>query len=54
VLGPEDAIEDLPFSHKDIKLQRQKERAAARQQFVEQHPDVVEGQAKAKRSLRAV
>jgi hypothetical protein len=39
VLGPEDAIEDLPFSHKDIKLQRAKERAAARQKFMEEHPE---------------
>jgi hypothetical protein len=54
VLGPEDALEDLPFSHKDLKAQRQKERAAAKQQFIEQHPEVVESQAAAKRSLRAV
>lgn len=54
VLGPEDALEDLPFTHKDIKLQRQKERAAAKQQFIEQHPEVVESQAAGKRALRAV
>lgn len=54
VLGPEDAIEDLPFSHKDIKIQRQKQRALQKQQFLEQHPEMLEQQGGRKRNLRAV
>jgi hypothetical protein len=52
VLGPEDAIEDLPFSHKDRKLQRMKERAAQRQQMIQQHPEMLEG--KEGKKLKAV
>ena len=42
ILGPEDAIEDLPLPHKDTKLQRLKERARQKQEFIEQHPEVLE------------
>jgi hypothetical protein len=52
-LGPEDAIEDLPFSHKDIKLQRLKEREAAKQKMIQEHPELLE-QKGAKKNLRAV
>jgi hypothetical protein len=50
ILGPEDAIEDLPFAHKDTKLQRMKLRAQQKEQFVQQHPEILEG----KQGLRAV
>jgi hypothetical protein len=36
VLGPEDAIEDLPFAHKDRKLMHLKARQQARQKMLEQ------------------
>jgi hypothetical protein len=39
VLGPEDAIEDLPFAHKDTKLARLKQREAARQKLMMEHPE---------------
>jgi hypothetical protein len=41
VLGPEDAIDDLPFNDKDIKLQRLKEREAARAKLVQEHPELL-------------
>jgi hypothetical protein len=53
VLGPEDAIEDLPFSHKDIKLQRLKEREAAKAKMMQEHPEMLEGK-DARKNLRAV
>ena len=53
VLGPEDALEDLPFTHKDIKLERQKERAKQRQQMMQEHPELLEGK-QGQRQLRAV
>lgn len=39
VLGPEDAIEDLPFAHKDQKLMRLKQREAAQQRLMVEHPE---------------
>jgi hypothetical protein len=39
VLGPEDAIEDLPFPSKDQKLRRLKQRQAERQKFMLEHPE---------------
>lgn len=36
VLGPEDAIEDLPFPHKDRKLSRLKQREQAKQKLMEE------------------
>lgn len=50
ILGPEDAIEDLPFAHKDRKLQRLKERAQQKQQFIQQHPEILE----TKQGLRTI
>jgi hypothetical protein len=43
ILGPEDAIEDLPFPHKDRKLQRLQQRAAQKQQMINEHPEMLEG-----------
>jgi hypothetical protein len=39
VLGPEDAIEDLPFPNKDQKLRRLKHRQEERQKFMIEHPE---------------
>lgn len=50
ILGPEDAIEDLPFAHKDRKMQRLRQRSQQKQEFMEQHPEMLEG----KQGLRAV
>jgi hypothetical protein len=50
ILGPEDAIEDLPFPHKDRKVQRLKERAAQQQQMLAQHPELAES----KHGMRAI
>ena len=50
ILGPEDAIEDLPFSHKETKMQRMRERAQQRQQMIQQHPEILES----RQGLRAV
>jgi hypothetical protein len=50
ILGPEDAIEDLPFPHKDRKLQRLQQRAQQKQQMIEEHPEMLEG----KQGLKAV
>jgi hypothetical protein len=50
ILGPEDAIEDLPFPHKDRKLQRLVQRAQQKQQFMEQHPEMLEG----KQGMRSI
>ena len=52
-LGPEDAIEDLPFSHKDRKLQRLREREIAKQQMIQQHPELLEEKG-GQRKLKAV
>ncbi len=41
VLGPEDAIEDLPFAHKDQKINRYHEREAAKQKLIQEHPEVL-------------
>lgn len=53
VLGPEDAIEDLPFSHKDIKLQRLRDREAQKQRMIQEHPELLDDP-KAGKKLRAV
>jgi hypothetical protein len=50
ILGPEDAIEDLPFPHKDRKLQRLQQRAEQKQKLMEEHPEMLEG----KQGLKAV
>ena len=42
ILGPEDAIEDLPFPHKDRKIARLKQRSQQKEQFIQQHPEVLE------------
>jgi hypothetical protein len=39
VLGPEDAIEDLPFPNKDQKLRRLKHRQEERQKLMVEHPE---------------
>jgi hypothetical protein len=43
VLGPEDAIEDLPFPHKDRKLQRLQQRAQQKAAMEAMHPDEGDG-----------
>lgn len=50
VVGPEDVIEDLPFSHKDQKLERLRQRQAARQKFIEEHPEVLSSRTAARRA----
>lgn len=42
ILGPEDAIDDLPFEHKDIKLERLAERQAAQKQLIAEHPELLQ------------
>lgn len=42
ILGPEDAIDDLPFEHKDIKIERLQERQAAQRALIQQHPELLE------------
>ena len=41
VIGPEDAIEDLPFAHKERKLVRLKEREAAKAKLIHEHPELL-------------
>lgn len=41
VLGPEDAIDDMPFPHKDVKRQRLHEREAAKQRLIQEHPEIL-------------
>jgi hypothetical protein len=41
VLGPEDAIDDLPFAHKDQKRQRLKDRQAQHAELVREHPEIL-------------
>lgn len=53
-LGPEDAIEDLPFSHKDIKIRRMHEREAQKAKFIQEHPEVLGHGKSAQRQLKAV
>lgn len=55
VIGPEDFIESMPFSHKDQKLERLKERKKAEQELIQQHPELLAGKGKGKgAALRAV
>lgn len=41
VVGPEDVIEDMPFSHKDIKIDRLKERERAEQALIQKYPEIL-------------
>lgn len=39
IITPESAIEQLPFSHRDILIQRLKEKEAAQQKMMQEHPE---------------
>lgn len=41
ILGPEDAIEQLPFAHKDIILQRLAARQKAEQELIAKYPEIL-------------
>lgn len=41
VIGPEDALEDMPFAHKDVKRQRLKNRQEAEQKLIQEHPEIL-------------
>jgi hypothetical protein len=48
IIGPEDAIEDLNFPNKDVKLKRLKERQAAEAQLIREHPELLAQHGKGK------
>lgn len=54
VIGPEDAIEDLPFSNKDRKLLALKAREEAKQKLIQEHPELLTGGKAAQKGLKAV
>lgn len=41
VIGPKDAIEDMPFAHKDQKIQRLEERQQKQAELLQQYPELV-------------